>query len=87
MRTTVTLDADVEALLRERMREGGLTFKEALNRVLRTALAPKRVGVDPHYRLPTYALGFRPEAGLDKALAIASQLEDEEIARKLSLRK
>jgi hypothetical protein len=32
-------------------------------------------------------MGFRPELGLDKALSLAAELEDEEIARKLSLRK
>jgi hypothetical protein len=39
MRTTVTLDSDVEALLRKLMQERGLTFKEAVNSSLRRALA------------------------------------------------
>lgn len=87
MRTTVTLDPDVEALLRERMRERGLTFKQALNQALRWAFASKRGDAGRPYRLRTYRLGFRPEVALDRALAIAAELEDEEIARKLSLRK
>jgi hypothetical protein len=35
VRTTVTLDADTEALLRRRMRERGLSFKQALNDAIR----------------------------------------------------
>lgn len=38
MRTTVTLDDDVVAKLRDRMRESGVTFKEAINDCLRVAL-------------------------------------------------
>jgi len=85
-RTTVTLDADVEALLRKAMRERGISFKQALNEAVRNGLArgaPRK----RRYRLKTYRMGFRPELGLDKALALAAALEDEELARKLSLRK
>jgi len=39
------------------------------------------------YRQKTFRMGFNPEVCLDKALSLASALEDEEIARKLSLRK
>ncbi len=38
MRTTVTLDDDVVAKLRDRMRESGTSFKEAINDCLRVAL-------------------------------------------------
>ena len=38
MRTTVTLDADVEQLLREEMRRQGKGFKETLNDALRRGL-------------------------------------------------
>ncbi len=39
MRTTVTLDADTESLLREAMRQRGQTFKQALNDAVRRSLA------------------------------------------------
>ncbi len=86
MRTTVTIDPDVEALLRTAMRERGLSFKDALNNSIRAGLggaarSPRR------YRQKTFRMGFNPEVCLDKALSLASALEDEEIARKLSLRK
>lgn len=87
MRTTVTLDPDVEALLRQRMLEHGQSFKEALNNAIRAALTPGRRQSGGRYRLKTHAMGFRPEVALDKALSLAAALEDEEIVRKLSLRK
>ncbi len=82
MRTTVTLDPDVADLLRRTMRERNLTFKEAINEALRTALAPPP---EP-FSTPTFHLG-RPHLNLDKALAVAGALEDAAIGDKLELRK
>src|SRR5215471_17992270 len=42
MRTTVTLDPDVEARLREIARERGISFKEALNSAIRAGLMASR---------------------------------------------
>ncbi len=43
MRTTVTLDPDVEALIQKAMKERGLSFKEALNSAIRAGLTrPKQ---------------------------------------------
>lgn len=77
MRTTVTLDPDVEARLREVARERGVSFKEALNSAVRAGLMAKRVG--PEYRTPSRSLGLRPGVNLDKALEVAAGLEDAEI--------
>ena len=86
MRTTVTLDPDVEALLRRAMKESGLSFKEALNSAVRTGLTHikqrKRSFVQK-----TFALGSEQNFRWDKALATADAIEDEELSRKLSLRK
>lgn len=86
MRTTVTLDADTERLLRTAMRERGVSFKEALNEAIRDGLtrpaAPRR-----RYVQKTYSLGAEQLFPWNKTLAVAAALEDEEIARKLSLRK
>jgi Arc/MetJ family transcription regulator len=84
MRTTVTLDPDVAALIAKRMRETGVSFKKALNDAVRATLSsrPTRTEV----RLPTRALGA-PTVDLDKALQLAASLEDEEIVRKLEMRK
>jgi hypothetical protein len=86
MRTTVTLDPDVDGLLRKAMRERGISFKDALNQAVRAGLAGKPRAARS-YKLKTFSMGFRPEIPLDKALSLAAAIEDEEIARKLSLRK
>lgn len=74
----MTLEPDTEALLRRRMRERGLSFKEALNEAVRAGLAPNRGGT---FRTPTADLGL-PTVNLDRALALAGELEDEEMVRK-----
>ncbi len=87
MRTTVTIDPDVEALLRKAMRKQGLSFKAALNQAVRQGLIGVPARTQRTYRLKTYRMGYRPEFRLDQALTLAAALEDEEIARKLSVRK
>jgi hypothetical protein len=85
MRTTITLDDDVAARLERLQRERGISFKEAVNATLRLGLAG---GSSPRtYRLPTYRLEVRPGIDLDRALQLDAAMEDEEIARKLELRK
>ena len=86
MRTTVTLDADVAARLRTVMQERGITFKQALNDTLRAGLRPPS-NRRRAYRLPTRRMGLRQSVDLDKALRLAGELEDEELVRKLELRK
>jgi hypothetical protein len=86
MRTTVTLDADVAAKLKQTARERGISFKEALNSNVRRGLESTGVGACP-YRVPTRKLGVRPGVNLDKALQLTGELEDAETMRKLQLRK
>lgn len=85
MRTTVTLDPDVEALLNKVMRERGLSFKQALNQAIRRGLAPRQT--TSRFETPTFRLGFDPSVPLEKALRLAGELEDDELARKLAARK
>jgi len=87
MRTTVTLDPDVLALLRKAMRERGLSFKALLNQAVRDGLANGSSGRSRAYRIRTRRMGYRPEIPLDRALSLAAALEDEELARKLNVRK
>ena len=78
MRTTITLDPDTEALLRKRMTERGVSFKQAVNDAIRAGLQPARRS---SFRTPTAALG-QPTVSLDRALSLAADLEDEELVRK-----
>jgi hypothetical protein len=85
MRTTITLDADVEALVRKAMRERGLSFKQAVNEAIRAGLAPR--SEQPPAGTRTFRMGFNPTIPPDKALRLAGELEDEELIRKLAARK
>ena len=85
MRTTVTLDPDVQALIRITMKERGLSFKEALNAAVRSGSL--RRPENTRFVQQTAALGSEQNFRWDKALAAADAIEDEELARKLSLRK
>lgn len=80
MRTTVTLDSDTEQVIREVMRERGLSFKEALNEAIRHTTAVPRARKP--FTTTTFAMG-RSVINLDKALAIAGELEDEDLLRKM----
>jgi hypothetical protein len=81
MRTTVTLDADTEAIVRKRMVERGVSFKQALNDAIREGASSRR-GRRRRFRTETASLGV-PSVNLDRALQLAGDLEDEELVRKL----
>jgi len=85
MRTTVTLDADVAARLKQAARDRGISFKEALNSAVRAGLSASHS--PQQYRTPSRPLGLRPDVDMDKALQLASAIEDAETVRKLELRK
>ena len=82
MRTTVTLDPDVEALLKKAMREQDASFKQVLNDALRHGLTQARPGPRPRYEPLTFDLG-RPLIDLTKANALAGELEDLALIEKL----
>jgi hypothetical protein len=86
MRTTVTLDEDVAAQLRRQTREQGISFKEAINAAIRAGFG-QRKGTTRRYRMPTYRMGARPGVDIDRALHLDAALDDQEILRKITLRK
>jgi len=88
MRTTLTLHDDLVQQLREKAHQEGKPFKEIVNQAIRAGLnqidRPRKA---KPYKCKSYSLGYPPRADLDHALELAGQLESEEIARKLLLRK
>ncbi len=86
MRTTLTIDDElfhalkVEALRRKR------PFKEIVNETLRRGITHANA---PHelYQLPLLQLGHPPKMELDRGLRLADAIEDEEIQRKLHVKK
>ncbi len=79
MRTTVTLDDDTLAVIHRRMRDGGLSFKAALNDAIRDG-AQGRPAPAP-FTTRTADLGVAT-VNLDRALQLAAELEDEELIRR-----
>jgi hypothetical protein len=83
MRTTLTLDDDLAGLLKQRARELGIPFKEAVNRTIRAGidestvtrrhLAPKTI---------SHSFGFRPNIDFDKLGQLADELERRPLQRK-----
>ena len=88
MRTTVRMDDDLMTAVKERARSEGLSITRMLNRVVRTGLEALRQAPAERkaYREKTFRMG-RPQLAMDKALALAAALEDEEVIRKMTLRK
>ena len=87
MRTTVTLDPDTERIVRNIMRERGVSFKHALNDAIRAGLAPTKHNGARRFTQKTYPLGAEQNFRWDKALTAAEAIEDEELSHKLALRK
>lgn len=88
MRTTMDIDPHLLKRLRTEAHRRGITFKELLTTLLRRALDERPAATGTRYRCPTYSMGVPTgPLNLDKALAIAAGLEDEETARELVLRK
>ncbi len=85
MRTTVTLDDDLAATLQEIARSRRAPFKQVLNEAIRVGLRGE--SASKAFTMPTHALGVKPGVDLTHALRIASDLEDDEIKRKLDLGK
>ena len=84
MRTTLTIDPDVEQMLQRVVRERGISFKEAVNSALRTGLRREAGEERTPFVQKTLPVELNPAFNFDKALQLASALEDEEIIRKLA---
>ena len=83
MRTTVTLDPDVQALLKKAMRARDASFKQVLNDAVRAGLrgaAGRAPG--PRLELLTFDMG-EPLVDLTKANALADELGDQELIAKM----
>ena len=82
MRTTLRIDDDLFRELKKRASSEGLTLSELVNLALRQSLStekrPRRV-----FRQKTRDLG-RPSFDVTNANAVAAELEDQDILRKLA---
>jgi hypothetical protein len=89
MRTTLTIEERIARDLKQLAHQTGKPFKVVVNETLRAGLAAAQERPKPkRYRLRPASLGgVRPGIDIDKALALADWLEDEQLAAKIEQRK
>ncbi|MFN7976217.1 MAG: DUF2191 domain-containing protein [Acidobacteriota bacterium] len=76
MRTTITLDEDVAAKLKERSRKTGAPFKVVVNETLRLGLSAKRVlSPEKPFRVKARRLGLREGLSYDNVAELMEQVE------------
>ena len=88
MRTTIRIDDELLDRLKEQAVREKTSLTKLVNRTLRAGMQRSRAPARrrSQYREKTYSMGA-PRFALDKALALAAELEDEEVIRKMALRK
>lgn len=88
MRTTIRIDDDLLRKLKEQARKENTSLTRLLARTLRAGMdaLPQRSSKKRRQREQTHAMGS-PRIKLDKALALAAALENEEIVKKVLARK
>jgi len=84
MRTTLTLERDVAARLKNEARRTGRSLKAVVNDALRRGLglsgkAPR----PPRFEVTPHAFGFKPGIDLDRLNQLADELDSDDAARKL----
>ena len=79
MRTTLTLDDDVNAKLRAEARRSGKPFKQVLNDCLRVGLnfRSQKPPVKP-YKVKAHPIGLKPGYSYDNVWGLIEQIEEEE---------
>jgi len=79
MRTTITLDDDIVAKLKRKMRKGeGKTFKEAVNETLRHGfIFEEQVDAKPRkpFKVKARELGVYPHLNYDKISELIEEIE------------
>ena len=84
MRTTVTLDPDVERLLKLAMHRERKSFKQVLNEAIRTGLKPSSPRRKEKFTVRSSPLGLRPgfdSAGFNK---LADEMEAESVSSRIA---
>ena len=85
MRTTLTLEPDVEQVLLREMRRTDRSMKAVVNDALRIGLGirgtPRRAS---RYKVQAHAFGFKPGIDTDRLNQLVDELEVEERARHIA---
>jgi len=85
MRTTVRIDDEILERLQDRARKEKISLTRLLNRTLRAGMRVTTTrAARTTYREEPFVMGV-PSLPLDKAMALATVLEDEETVRELTV--
>ena len=77
MRTTLTLEDDLAAVLKERASGSGRSFQEVVNQTIRQGLGQRAAGHGDPPRTRPHRFGFRPGIDLDKLNHLVDELDAE----------
>ncbi len=84
MRTTLTIDPDVERLLQREMRRTDRSMKAVVNDALRVGLGVRgKTRRLPPFRVEPHAFRFKPGVDVDRLNQLVDELEAEALSRKL----
>ena len=81
MRTTLTLESDVQQLLQQAMRDGESSFKDVVNDAIRKGLRPQPARWPERFAQLTFDTG-RQLVDLTKANTLSGELEDQDLIAK-----
>ena len=85
MRTTLTIDPDVERLLQHEIRRTERSLKAVVNDALRLGLGMR---AKPHrlsrYKVNPHAFAFKPGIDVDRLNQLVDELEADELARQMA---
>lgn len=85
MRTTLTIDPDVEQLLQREMRRTNKNMKAVVNDALRIGLGMRSESLQvPPFKVEAHAFGFKPGTDTDRLNQLIDEMEADEFARKPS---
>lgn len=84
MRTTLTIEPDVERLLKREMRRGGRSMKAVVNDALRAGLgAGGKPPAAPPYAVEPHDFRFRPGVDTDRLNRLVDETGDRRRVRKI----
>ncbi len=84
MRTTLTIDPDVEKLIQREMRRTDRSMKAVVNDALRLGLGVRsKPPRPPRFKVEPHAFGFKAGIDTDRLNQLVDELEAEERARQL----
>ena len=85
MRTTFTIEPDVERLVQQTMRRTGRSMTAVINEALRLGLGARRQKARaPRFTVEPHDFGFKPGIDTDRLNQLVDELEAEEASLRLA---